>query len=117
MKHGAEIERAVSAFARTPNDGLIVIGSALAASHRDLLVRLTAEHKLTAVYYDNLIAYCLNNSCRDVSSYPGETPVPGSRPRRNAPNAARVATRSTCGPMERSGFSHRLAWATDLAQH
>jgi hypothetical protein len=33
-----------------------------------------------------LIAYCLNDSCRhqaviDVSEYPGDTPVPGSRSR------------------------------------
>ena len=46
VRDGAEIERAVSAFAGTPERGLIVTGSALAASHLDLLVRLMAEHDL-----------------------------------------------------------------------
>ena len=45
-----EIERAVTAFARSPNDGLIVTGSALAAVHRNLIVTLAARHRLPAVY-------------------------------------------------------------------
>jgi ABC-type uncharacterized transport system substrate-binding protein len=47
-----EIERAIAAFARTPNSGLIVTGSALAIIHRDLIVMLAARHKLPAVYWD-----------------------------------------------------------------
>jgi len=54
VRDAAEIEQSISAFARTPNGGLIVTGSALVAAHRDLLVRLTAEHKLPAVYYERL---------------------------------------------------------------
>jgi putative ABC transport system substrate-binding protein len=46
-----EIERAVTAFARSPNGGLIVTGSAPAAIHRDLIVTLAARHKLPAVYF------------------------------------------------------------------
>src|SRR5262249_15963340 len=38
MHDGAEIERAVTAFARRPNGGLILTASALAAIHRDLVV-------------------------------------------------------------------------------
>jgi ABC-type uncharacterized transport system substrate-binding protein len=45
-----EIERAVAAFARSPNGGLIVTGSAQAAVHRDLIITLAARHKLPAVY-------------------------------------------------------------------
>ncbi len=45
-----EIERAVTAFARSPNSGLVVTGSGLAAIHRDLIIRLAARHKLPAVY-------------------------------------------------------------------
>jgi putative ABC transport system substrate-binding protein len=52
VRDAGEIEHSIDAFARTPNDGLIVTGSALVAAQRDLLVRLTAEHKLPAVYYD-----------------------------------------------------------------
>src|SRR5262249_56563697 len=37
MHDGAEIERAVTAFARRPNGGLILTASALAAIHRDLV--------------------------------------------------------------------------------
>jgi putative ABC transport system substrate-binding protein len=49
MRDAAEIERAVVAFARAPNGGLIVTGSALATAHRDLIVTLATRHKLPAV--------------------------------------------------------------------
>jgi putative ABC transport system substrate-binding protein len=47
-----EIERAVTAFSRSSNGGLIVTGSALTAVHRDLIISLAAQHKLPAVYWD-----------------------------------------------------------------
>src|SRR5207247_11246393 len=43
-------ERAVRAFARAPNGGMVVPGSAQMAVHRDLIVSLAARHKLPAVY-------------------------------------------------------------------
>jgi putative ABC transport system substrate-binding protein len=46
-----DIERAVTVFAGSPNGGLIVTGSALAISHRELIIALAAKHKLPAVYY------------------------------------------------------------------
>ena len=45
-----EIERTVTAFARSSNGGLIVPGSALATIHRNLIIGLAARHKLPAVY-------------------------------------------------------------------
>jgi putative ABC transport system substrate-binding protein len=45
-----EIERAVTAFARSGNGGLIVTSSSLASRHRDLIITLAARHKLPAVY-------------------------------------------------------------------
>jgi len=51
VRDAGEIERAVAAFARTANGGLIVTGSSLAFVHRELLVTLAARHKLPAVYY------------------------------------------------------------------
>ena len=51
VRDAGEIERAVATFARAPNGGLIVTGSAAAAFHRDLIVALAARHKLPAVYY------------------------------------------------------------------
>jgi putative ABC transport system substrate-binding protein len=47
-----EIERAVTAFARSANGGLIVTGSALTALHRDLIITLAARQKLPAVYWE-----------------------------------------------------------------
>jgi len=45
-----EIERAVTAFARSSNGGLIVTASTLATRHRDLIIALAARHRLPAVY-------------------------------------------------------------------
>jgi putative ABC transport system substrate-binding protein len=50
VRDPSEIERDVAAFARLPNGGLIVTGSALAAVHSGLIVKLAARHKLPAVY-------------------------------------------------------------------
>ena len=51
VRDAGEIERAVAAFARASNGGLIVTASALAVVHRELIVALAARHKLPAVYY------------------------------------------------------------------
>jgi putative tryptophan/tyrosine transport system substrate-binding protein len=51
MGDAAEFERAVAAFARSGNGGLIVPATALAVFRRDLIVTLAAEHKLPAVYF------------------------------------------------------------------
>jgi putative ABC transport system substrate-binding protein len=50
VRDASEIERAVAAFARSPNGGLIVTGSPLTAVHRHLIGTLAARHKLPAVY-------------------------------------------------------------------
>jgi len=50
VRDAGEIERAVAAFARASNGGLIVTASPLAVVHRDLIVALAARHKLPAVY-------------------------------------------------------------------
>jgi putative ABC transport system substrate-binding protein len=52
MRDAAEIERAVAAFAGSPNGGLIVTGSAVATLHRDLIIAMASRHKLPAVYFD-----------------------------------------------------------------
>jgi putative ABC transport system substrate-binding protein len=44
------IERAVAAFARSANGGVIVTGSTLTTVHRELIVTLAARHRLPAVY-------------------------------------------------------------------
>ena len=50
VRDAPEIERAVAAFARPCNGGLIVTASASASLHRDLIATLAARHKLPAVY-------------------------------------------------------------------
>ena len=46
----AEIERAISAFAREPNGGLIVLPNPITIGHRKLIIDLAARHRLPAVY-------------------------------------------------------------------
>jgi len=50
LRDAGEIERAITAFARSANGGLIVTGSGLANVHRDLIITLAARHNLPAVY-------------------------------------------------------------------
>jgi ABC-type uncharacterized transport system substrate-binding protein len=52
MRDPGEIERDVEVFAHSPNGGLIVTASAAAALHRDLIIKLAAQHKLPTVYPD-----------------------------------------------------------------
>jgi putative ABC transport system substrate-binding protein len=52
MRDAGEIERAVTAFTRSPNGGLIVAGGGAAVVHRDLIVTLAARRKLPALYSD-----------------------------------------------------------------
>jgi putative tryptophan/tyrosine transport system substrate-binding protein len=46
-----EFERAIAAFARSPNGGMIVTSSAWSVTHRDLIIRLAALHKLPAIHF------------------------------------------------------------------
>jgi putative ABC transport system substrate-binding protein len=78
VRDASEIERSVAAFARGGHGGLIVTASALAASHRDLVVALAARHKLPAIYFvrpfvaaGGLISYgpSLDDSYRAAASY------------------------------------------------
>ena len=50
VRDATEIERAVTAFARSGNGGLIATVSPLVAVHSDLIITLAARYKLPAVY-------------------------------------------------------------------
>ena len=50
VRDSREIERAIMSFVRGPNDGLIVTATPLAAVHRDAIIALVTQHRLTAVY-------------------------------------------------------------------
>jgi putative ABC transport system substrate-binding protein len=54
VRDAGEIERAVTAFARSANGGLIATASALTVVHRDLIIALAARYKLPAVYHRRL---------------------------------------------------------------
>src|SRR5215472_16199019 len=51
MRDAQQIEQDITRFARSPNGGLILTGSAPAVVHQKLIVALAAQYKLPAVYY------------------------------------------------------------------
>jgi putative ABC transport system substrate-binding protein len=50
VRDAAEIERAITTFAREPNGGLLAVPEVIITSYRALIIRLAAEHRLPAVY-------------------------------------------------------------------
>ena len=50
-RDAGEIERAITAFARGSNNGLLVTGSSSATVHRKLIIGLAAQYRLPAVYF------------------------------------------------------------------
>src|ERR1700730_8083031 len=56
VRDAGEIERAIAAFARSSNGGLILVGPTSSVQrHRDLIVALAARHRLPAVYANRLL--------------------------------------------------------------
>jgi putative ABC transport system substrate-binding protein len=49
LRDAREIERAVTAFARQPNGGLIMVSASGADLHRKLIIALAAQHQLPAI--------------------------------------------------------------------
>ena len=52
MPSTSEIEQSVETFAHSQNGGLIVTASAATLRYRDLIIALSARHKLPAVYWE-----------------------------------------------------------------
>jgi putative tryptophan/tyrosine transport system substrate-binding protein len=50
IRDRAEMERAVSAFAGSPNGGLVVTAGPLSTLYQNLIIALAAKHKLPSVY-------------------------------------------------------------------
>jgi putative ABC transport system substrate-binding protein len=50
VRDAGEIERGMTAFAHSPNGGMIVVVGASAIGHRELITTLAARHRLPAVY-------------------------------------------------------------------
>jgi putative tryptophan/tyrosine transport system substrate-binding protein len=57
VRDPGEIERAVTAFARDSNGGLIVTGSAISLTHRQLIIALAAKNKLPTVYSQRIFVH------------------------------------------------------------
>ena len=56
VRDAGEIERAVTAFAGSPNGGLIASSNPGTSIHRKLIIMLAARHKLPAVYFEHTFA-------------------------------------------------------------
>jgi putative ABC transport system substrate-binding protein len=54
LRDPAEIQRAVAAFARSPNGGLILTAGATSIPDRSLIVKLAERYKLPTVYYERI---------------------------------------------------------------
>jgi len=52
VRDPTEIERGITGFVRSTDDGLIVTASPLAAVHRKLIVMLARRHTVPAIYWD-----------------------------------------------------------------
>jgi putative ABC transport system substrate-binding protein len=50
VRNREEIEQSINQFARDPNGGLIVPGSALAGAHREFIVSMVARDRLPTIY-------------------------------------------------------------------
>ena len=92
MRDAGEIERAIAAFARSENGGLIVTGSALADFQRNLIIALAARHKLPAVYFERyfataggLISYGVDQASTSIGRRPATSTA-----------SSKVRTRPTC---------------------
>ena len=53
MRDAGEIDRSIAAFARAPNGGLVVAGSAGSQIHRRHIITQAARHRLPAVYTES----------------------------------------------------------------
>jgi putative ABC transport system substrate-binding protein len=78
LRDAGEIEHAITAFAGSSNGGLIIAASGLAFIHRDLIIKLAAERRLPAIYFDRsfvaaggLISYGPDqvDQCRRAAGY------------------------------------------------
>ena len=56
LRNAKDIERDIESFARFPNGGMIVTGSALSVLHRALFIELAVRHKLPAIYFEHFFA-------------------------------------------------------------
>ena len=56
LRDPGEIERGVTAFAASPNGGLIITAAPLGTLYREVIIALAARHKLPAIYSSRFFA-------------------------------------------------------------
>ena len=71
MRDAGEIEQSVETFARSPNGGMIAVGSAAVVRHRELILMLAARLKLPAVYWERFLVSCGAPTARGNSTAAG----------------------------------------------
>jgi ABC-type uncharacterized transport system substrate-binding protein len=78
VRDAASIEAGVTSFAQAPNGGMVVVAGALPQRYRDLIIGLTARHKLPTIYFERsfvtsggLVSYGANENdqYRRAASY------------------------------------------------
>ena len=78
LRDTGEIEHAITAFAGSSNGGLIIVASGLAFINRDLIIKIAAERRLPAIYFDRsfvgaggFVSYGPNEAdqCRHAAGY------------------------------------------------
>ena len=91
VRDAGAVERAVTAFARPSNGGLIVTGMGLPAALRDLIVTLAASHRLPAIYFERQFV-----TVGGLISYgPMEPTSSGARPATSTASSKGIS-RPTC---------------------
>ena len=119
MREAGEIERAVTAFARSSNGGLIVTAGSGSAIHGDLIITLAARHKLPAIYGDRhfvtgggLISYGPDrvDQYRQAAGYIDRI-LKGEKPA-DMPVQAPTKYRAGHQPQDRQGAGPRRAGAS-----
>ena len=54
IRDATEIERTITAFSRSANDGLIITSGAGVTLHRELIIKLAEQHRLPSVYFSRI---------------------------------------------------------------
>jgi putative ABC transport system substrate-binding protein len=90
-RDASEIERAIAAFAREANSGLIVLSGGLAIVHRGLIITLAALYRLPAVYPSRYFV-----ADRGLISYGPNSIDPTAAPPATLIASSRVRNRQTC---------------------
>jgi putative ABC transport system substrate-binding protein len=54
IENAVDIEPAIESFASTPNGGLVLIPDITSLVHRDLIIAVTARHRIPAIYWSRV---------------------------------------------------------------